>query len=54
MTTVLRTSLASAALLLAGGVALAAATNGFQAFTTETARRVAVRSRQPARFSSQS
>jgi len=32
-------------LLLAGGVALAAATNGFQAFTTETARRVAVRSR---------
>lgn len=45
MTTVLRTSLASAVLLLAGGVALAAATNGFQAFTTETARRVAVRSR---------
>ena len=45
MTTVLRTSLASAALLLAGGVALAAATNGLQAFTTETARRVAVRSR---------
>jgi protein SCO1 len=43
--TVLRTSLASAALLLAGGVALAAATDGFQAFTTETARRVAVRSR---------
>jgi protein SCO1 len=41
----LRTSLASAALLLAGGVALAAATDGFQAFTTETARRVAVRSR---------
>ena len=40
--TVLRTSLASAALLLAGGVALAAATDGFQAFTTETARRVAV------------
>ena len=45
MTAVLRTSLASAALLLAGGVVLAAATNGFQAFTTETARRVAVRSR---------
>jgi protein SCO1/2 len=43
--TVLRTSLASAALLLAGGVALAAATDGFQAFTTETARRVAVGSR---------
>ena len=46
-TAVLRTCLASAALLLAGGVALAAATDGFQAFTTETARRVAVR-RQPA------
>jgi protein SCO1/2 len=45
MTAVLRTGLASAALLLAGGVALAAATNGLQAFTTETARRVAVRSR---------
>ena len=45
MTRVLRTSLTSATLLLAGGVALAAATNGFQAFTTETARRVAVRSR---------
>jgi protein SCO1 len=46
-TAVLRTCLASAALLLAGGVALAAATDRFQAFTTETARRVAVR-RQPA------
>lgn len=46
-TAVLRTSLASAALLLAGGVALGTATDGFQAFTTETARRVAVR-RQPA------
>lgn len=45
MTAVLRTTLASAALLLGGGVALAAATSGFQAFTTETARRVAVRSR---------
>ena len=44
MTPVLRTTLASTALLLGGGVALAAATNGFQAFTTETARRVAVRS----------
>jgi protein SCO1 len=44
---VLRTSLASAALLLAGAVALAAATDGFRAFTTETARRVAVR-RRPA------
>lgn len=40
--TVLRTSLASAALVLAGGVVLAATTDGFQAFTTETARRVAV------------
>ena len=46
--TVLRTSLASAAVLLAGGVALAAATDGFQAYTTETARRVAVRRRPPA------
>jgi protein SCO1 len=45
VTTVLRTSLASAVLLLVGGVALAAATNGLQAFTTETARQVAVRSR---------
>jgi protein SCO1 len=45
MTAVLRTGMASAALLLAGGVALAAATNGLEAFTTETARRVAVRSR---------
>jgi protein SCO1 len=45
VTAVLRTGLVSAALLLAGGVALAAATNGLQAFTTETARRVAVRSR---------
>jgi protein SCO1/2 len=45
VTPVVRTSLASVALLVAGGVALAAATNGFQAFTTETARRVAVRSR---------
>ena len=41
----LRTGLASAALLLAGGGALAAATDGFEAFTTETARRVAVRRR---------
>jgi protein SCO1/2 len=46
-TALLRTCLASGALLLAGGVALAAATDGFQAFTTETARRVAVRG-QPA------
>jgi protein SCO1/2 len=46
-TAVWRTCLASAALLVAGGVALTAATDRFQAFTTETARRVAVR-RQPA------
>jgi protein SCO1/2 len=38
----LRTLLASAAVALAGGIALAAATDGFQAFTTEAARRVAV------------
>ena len=47
VTAALRTGLASAALLLAGGVVLAAATDGWQAFTTETARRVAVR-RRPA------
>jgi protein SCO1/2 len=40
---ILRTLLASLALLLAGGVGLGAATDGFQAFTAETARRVAVR-----------
>lgn len=45
MTATLRTSLVSATLLLAGGGALAAATDGFQAFTTEAARRVAVRRR---------
>lgn len=39
----LRTVLLTAGLLLAGGVALAVATDGFHAFTTETARRVAVR-----------
>ena len=43
MTAILRSTLLSVALLLAGGAALAAATDGFQAFTTETARRVAVR-----------
>ena len=47
LTAVWRTALVSAALLLVGAVALAAATDRFQAFTTETARRVAVR-RQPA------
>lgn len=42
----LRTLSLSLALLLAGGATLHAATDGFQAFTTETARRIAVR-RQP-------
>jgi protein SCO1 len=45
VTATFRTSLASAALLLVGGGALAATTDGFQAFTTEAARRVAVRRR---------
>lgn len=40
---ILRTLLASLALLLSGAAALSAATDGFQAFTTETARRLAVR-----------
>ncbi|TAM75319.1 MAG: SCO family protein [Candidimonas sp.] len=40
---ILRTLLASLVLLLAGGAALSAATDRFQAFTTETARRLAVR-----------
>ncbi len=40
---ILRTLLASLTLLLAGGAALSAATGGFQAFTTEAARRIAVR-----------
>lgn len=39
----LRTVLVTVALLLSGVAALAAATDGFHAFTTETARRVAVR-----------
>ncbi|MGH8455358.1 MAG: SCO family protein [Stenotrophobium sp.] len=39
---ILRTLLASLALLLAGGIGLSAATDRFQAFTTETARRIAV------------
>lgn len=39
----LRSLLASLALLLAGVAALGAATDGFRAFTTETARRIAVR-----------
>jgi protein SCO1/2 len=41
--TILRTVLLSVALLSGGGAALAVATDGFQAFTTETGRRVAVR-----------
>lgn len=40
---ILRTLLASLVVVVLGGVALAAATDRFQAFTTETARRVAVR-----------
>ena len=40
---ILRALLASLALLLAGGAALSAATGRFQAFTTEAARRLAVR-----------
>lgn len=39
---ILRTSLASLALLLAGGAGFSVATDGFQAFTTESARRIAV------------
>lgn len=45
----LRTAALSVGLLLAGGQGLALATDGFQAYTTETARRVAVR-RDPARI----
>lgn len=41
--TALRTILLSVVLVLAGGSGLAVATDGFRAFTTETARRVAVR-----------
>ncbi|MBE2244173.1 MAG: SCO family protein [Burkholderiaceae bacterium] len=40
---VLRTLLASAVALAAGGAVLAGATDGFRAFTAETARRIAVR-----------
>ena len=39
----LRTLLASLALVLAGAAAFATVTDGFRAFTTETARRIAVR-----------
>lgn len=44
---ILRTLLASCILLLLGGTVLTAATDGFRAFTTETARRVAVRRHPP-------
>jgi protein SCO1/2 len=44
---ILRTLLASCLLLLLGGTALTVATDGFHAFTTETARRVAVRRHPP-------
>lgn len=40
---ILRTLLASLAILVAGTAVLAAATRGFRAFTTETARRIDVR-----------
>lgn len=40
---VLRTLLASAVVLAAGGAVLAGATDGLRAFTAETARRIAVR-----------
>ncbi len=43
----LRTLLASALLLALGGAVLTAATDGFQAFTSETARRLAVRRDPP-------
>ena len=41
----LRTSIASVALVLAGAALLAGATDGFRAFTSEAARRVAVHER---------
>ena len=43
----LRTWLASCALLVIGGVALATATDGFRAFTSEAARRVEIRRHPP-------
>ena len=45
MRPVLRTSVASVALALAGAALLAVATDGYRAFTTEAARRIAVRER---------
>ncbi|MGB6028588.1 MAG: SCO family protein [Rhodanobacter sp.] len=44
---ILRTLLASGLLLVLGGAALTVATDGFQAFTSETARRLAVRRDPP-------
>ncbi|MGH8402762.1 MAG: SCO family protein [Gammaproteobacteria bacterium] len=44
---VLRTLLASFIVLVVGGAVLAAATDRFQAFTSETARQVEIRQRQP-------
>jgi len=41
----LRTSIASLALVVAGGTLLGAATDGFRAFTSEAARRIAVHER---------
>ncbi|MBQ4854049.1 SCO family protein [Rhodanobacter sp. B2A1Ga4] len=44
---ILRTLLASALLLVLGGAVLTVATDGFHAFTSETARRLAVRRHPP-------
>ena len=44
---VVRTLLVSGILLVAGGAVLAAVTDRFQAFTTETARRVEVQAHPP-------
>lgn len=44
---VLRTLLLSLVLLAAGSAVLAGATDGFRAFTTETARRISVREQPP-------
>jgi protein SCO1 len=44
---ILRTALASCLLLVFGGAVLTAATDGFHAFTTETARRLAVQRHPP-------
>ena len=44
---ILRTALASCLLLVLGGAVLTAATDGFHAFTTETARRLAVQRHPP-------